>query len=188
MKMNKKKILISLSLICILLLIGGTFAYFSTTGTANNAISSSNVKIEMNLTDGEGEDVTPAVTVLPGQSEDRVVTVTNIGSEPAWVRIKAGIDVDGDVSIFDSDGKIADPPVSVENLNTTDWTYQGGFFYYGKALEPGEFTEALFNSVTFGTAMESDYAEKELVLKLDASATQCANNGTSALDASGWPE
>ena len=70
MNMNKKKILISMSLICILLLIGGTFAYFSTTGTANNAISSSNVKIEMNLTDGEGEDVTPAVTVLPGQSED----------------------------------------------------------------------------------------------------------------------
>ena len=188
MKKNKKSILISLSLICILLIIGGTFAYFSTTGTARNAISSSNVKIRMNLTNGEGEDVTPSVTIMPGQSEDRVVTMTNIGSEPAWVRIKAGIDVEGTVSIFNEHGAVSEPAVELVDLNTDDWTYRDGYFYYSKALEPGDTTQELFHSVYFGTTIESDYAEKELVLKLDAAATQCANNGTSALDASGWPE
>ena len=73
-------------------------------------------------------------------------------------------------------------------LNTTDWTERDGYYYSAKALKPGEVTAPIFTAVTFGTAMGNEYQNATATVDVFAQAVQTANNGTTVLDAQGWPK
>lgn len=74
------------------------------------------------------------------------------------------------------------------DYNTTDWT-QGddGYFYYNKVLKPGEVTEPIFNNVAFSGTMDNMYRDAEVTVDVAAQAVQTANNGSTVMDAKGWP-
>ena len=63
-----------------------------------------------------------------------------------------------------------------------------GYFYYKKALKPTETTEPLFTTVTLKEELENEFMNAKFSLDLTAEAVQVANNGSTVLEANGWPE
>ena len=187
--MTRRKIL-SLCLVLILISIMGvgTLAFFTDEEKADNIITSGNIDIQLNEwtgeVDGEGnkihfEDVTG---VMPGVTVPKIVEIENVGNNEAYVRISAE-----KVVKLAQEGE-ADLDLITMDFDLENWTYQDGFYYYNKALQPGEATKPLFTGVTFDAAMGNMYQECEVKIEVNADATQVANNCTSALEAKGWPE
>ena len=58
---------------------------------------------------------------------------------------------------------------------------------YNKPLQPGERTPYLFTEVRFAAEMDARYGGAQVEVRVQAEATQAANNGQSALEAAGWP-
>lgn len=170
---------------------GGTLAYFSASGEAHNVITSGGVDIE--LREWADTDRTAAFEdvsgVMPGAEVAKAVEVANVGQGDAWVRVKVT------KSVEMQDGSAA-PDLDLIQLNFDEesWELRDGWWYC-KSPVPGmaEGTEAavtpyLFTSVIFsGEGMGNPYQNAEIAIDVQAQAVQVANNGDSALTASGWP-
>ena len=192
-RMTKKRI--AAAAVCCALMAGGTLAYFTAEERAHNVITSGGVDIELNeytIEDGtlvafpeDGID-----GVMPGMSVDKIVEVENTGASPAWVRIKVEETfVDGvgnvlpDVMTLDTPSGDDAPWVSKADEDGAVW------WYYVDQLAPGETTTPLFSKVMFHkTDMDNAYQNGKAIVDVSAQAVQIANNGASALEATGWPE
>ena len=187
--MKKKLIVCAFIAVCFSIIAYGTTAYFTYEDTATNVITMGNIKIELQelaIPDGGGEPIPfeDAINVLPGMDVSKIVQVKNIGGQAAWIRISA------DKSIHLAEGVNGDVDLSLIffDLNTAFWTEKDGFYYYNTILQPNEVTEPLFTKVIFSATMSNMYQNSKAVIDVTAQATQVANNGTSALEAAGWPE
>ncbi len=185
--MNKKLTALIISIICILVIVGGSVAYRVTSDTAKSRISASNVKIELVMleedADGNQKTVSGDTAFTPGETKSRIARVTNTGAQPAWVRVKAELVIDGETEMA-----MENPYTHLEGLDDgTNWTWEEGYWYYNRILEPGETTEALFTAVVFRPDSIDGTNGKDIDLKVDAEGTQSRHNGTSALEAKGWP-
>ena len=109
--MKKKILLISAIVLCIAILSGGTLAYFTTSDTARNVITSGGVEvkvIEQQLVDGELQDYpSEPIPVMPAATVSKIVSVQSIEA-PVWVRMNYT------VTVFDPNGEEMD--VSAEEL------------------------------------------------------------------------
>ena len=65
---------------------------------------------------------------------------------------------------------------------------QNGFYYYNAPLAAGETTVPFFTKVVFAKDMDNKYQNCTTTVRIDAAATQTANNGADALHAAGWPD
>ena len=121
--------------------------------------------------------------IMPGDVIDKIVSVTNDGANPIWVRIRL------DRSILLA-GEAADVDFNVLglDLNDEDWT-EGvdGWFYYNEVLAPGETTENLFTQVTFPTSLGNEFMNAEVEIDVLAQGVQSQNNGLTVQEATGWP-
>lgn len=77
------------------LVAGGTLAYFTDTKTADNTFTMGNVAITLDETNadpsattGSGRVTENSYIVYPGLTVDKDPTVTNVGSNDAWIRAK----------------------------------------------------------------------------------------------------
>ena len=178
----KRKLLILA--ICVAIVAAGTLAYFTAEDTAHNVITSGGVDIELKEWADEAkqtsfEDVTG---IMPGVTVTKIAEIKNTGASEAWVRVLITKDIQ-----LAGDGEV-DPDLIKLGLNTTDWTLgTDGYYYYNKALKPGETTVPILSSVTFEPTMGNEYQNAAATVDISAQAVQTANNGTSALTASGWP-
>ena len=94
-----------------------------------------------NETGTEEEFPTPTPTA-PGETIVKKVRVQNRGAVPCYIRISLAV----------SEGS-----VSLEGLNTTEWTNgKDGYYYYRNVVEPGGSTEDLFAGVRIGGNPEAD--------------------------------
>ena len=120
---------------------------------------------------------------MPETTVTKIVEIKNTGVSDAWVRVMV------DKKIVLPTGSVT-PDASLVELacNTADWTEKDGYYYYNKPLKSGECTEPLFTQVIFGKELGNEYMNATVVIKVHAQTVQCKNNGTSALDAMGWPE
>lgn len=185
--MKKKLCVIALLVICLATAAYGTSAYFTHEQTATNVITSGSIKVELQEWSDTGNGLVPFENVegvLPGTEVSKIVQVKNIGGQAAWIRVSA------DKAIHLAEGVNGDVDLSLisYDLNTDFWTEKDGFYYYNTILQPNEVTEPLFTKVIFSATMSNIYQNSKAVIEVDAQATQVANNGTSALDAVGWPE
>lgn len=181
----KRKIgLIATIVCCIAILTAGTLAYFNAEETAVNVITTGNLSMKLHE---EAEDGKPFPSegvfgVMPDTDVAKKAYVENTGSVDMYVRIAIEKEIQGE----------ADRELGFENitldLNATDWTEQGGYYYYNRALKPGEKTEPLFTMVRFDKEMGNEYMNARLTIKVNAQAVQSRNNTDSALTAAGWPE
>ena len=189
-KRSLKTKLLALSVVLILaaLSVYGTLAYFTAQGTARNAVTTGDIKIalEERMLTPDGEKTVPfenQLGVMPGSDVSKIVTVSNTGGQPAWVRVSLdkaielarGVEGEADLSLVTCD------------LNTESWTEKDGYYYYNAALEPGQTTEPLFTAVTFDPLMGNEYQNASAHVKVIAYAVQSANNGDSPQAAKGWP-
>ena len=179
--MKKKILTLSLLFIFVSLFAGGTLAYFTATETARNSITAGNISIDLIEKDAEGKPFEDVLGVLPGDEVVKEVTVKNTGSNPCWVR--AGVDRKINLT---GEGT-ADLSLLEIDFNTNEWGEADGFFYYSKLLQPGETTVPLFTKVRFRDDMSNIYMGCTAEVKVDAQAVQAANNGSTVLEANGWP-
>ena len=157
--MKRKLLILSVLAICIATLAAGTLAYFTSEGKAHNVMTG----------------------VMPGMTVTKIAEIKNTGASDAWVRVKVekNIKLQGEGT--------PDTGLVELTLNTTDWTEKDGYFYYTKALKPGEVTAPIFTAVTFKADMGNEYQNATATVDVSAQAVQTANNGDAVMDANGWP-
>lgn len=168
---NKKMLLGSSILLVVLLVIGGTMAWFTAqTEPITNNFKAGTLKIEL-IDNFEG-----APKVNPGDCYEKEVYVKNTGSKRALVRvaIEEEFDLEGlnlDVVEYDlGEGWIED---------------EDGYIYYEQVLESGGETTPLFanNQVCFdGAKMGNAYQGASYDLTVEADAVQATNGAPTALE------
>lgn len=189
----KKKILLAAAIvICLTIAVSGTLAYFTFESTAHNVITTGGVSIEVvEKTKGEGETEVDfpkeGITgVMPGTEVSKIVSVKNTGNSEAWVRVKV------DATIKSAKDK--ELPLDLENGDPVmdftigdGWGEKDGYYYYNKPVRAGESTSILFDTVKFAPEMGNEYQNCRANIVISAQAVQTANNGTTVMDAQGWP-
>lgn len=190
MKRNKRIIAVLAITSILAVMVFQTLAFFTAEDTALNRVTMGNVALILNddTINPETEELEPFPVegfdlVMPGDVIDKIVSVTNDGDNPIWVRIRL------DRSILLA-GEAADVDFNVLglNLNDEDWT-EGvdGWFYYNEVLAPGETTENLFTQVTFPTTLGNAFMNAEVEIDVLAQGVQSQNNGLTVQEATGWP-
>lgn len=145
--MNKRKILTMALAICMIaiLAVGGSLAYLTDTDNKTNVFTVGNVQIEQYEKDREGNNFVDNQKLLPivndGKDEngyhtgenyiDKIVTVENTGTEPAYLRTYIGIPAvlddgpttfDANENILHWNGASANDTFGLANLNMdNDW-------------------------------------------------------------------
>ena len=181
--MKRKLLILSVLAICIATLTTGTLAFFTSEGRAHNVITTGGVEIAVQEWADENKQ-TPFEDlegIMPGMTVTKIAEIKNTGASDAWVRVK----VEKNIKL---QGEGAPDTGLVElTLNTTDWTEKDGYYYYTKALKPGEVTAPIFTAVTFKPDMGNEYQNATATVDVFAQAVQTANNGATVMDAQGWP-
>ena len=147
---HKKKLLIAGG-IFLLLIVGVTIAYFSTSDTFNNLFDAAEY----------GADATEVFTSptdwMPGDTTPKTLTVTNSGDVCENVRVSYTEEwesKDGSTLSNVQDGNKA---ALINRMNEDDWVQSGNYYYYINNLMPNQTTSSFMNSVTFNPEIENDY-------------------------------
>ena len=183
---KKRVALIAAIVCCIAMVAAGSLAYFNAQETAKNVITTGALKMALHdeTTDGKPFPEDGISGVVPATTVDKKVYVENVGNVDMYVRIAL------DKVITPAKGTQAELDFSniTLDIDSSKWTEKDGYYYYNRALKPGEKTEPLFTKVSFGAELGNDYMDAKVVIDVDAQAVQSKNNTDSALDAKGWPK
>ena len=190
--MKRRKAVLTAALALLVALVAfGTVAHFTGEAHVTNVITTGNIAITLNDTlDGRDAEEVDGVWlatisgVMPGKEVEKIVSVTNTGSGDAWVRI--GLEK----AINLAEGKAGEVDTNLISIQFEDSKWiagEDGYYYYNEPLKPGITTDELFKSVIFSPDMGNLYQGSTATIKVEAQAVQVKNNGTTALDAAGWP-
>lgn len=189
-----KRKIFSLALVIGLLAIavGSTAAYFTTSETAHNVITTHKVNIDIQETtivadeNGKIEEVPFGSVsfehVMPTATVSKIVKVQMPkDSATAWVRVK----IEKNVTLADNTAGNTDYIL----LDIEDGWEQGedGWYYYEKPLKAEGITEPIFEKVQFSHAMGNNHQNAKANIVITAQAVQTANNGSTVMEAAGWP-
>ena len=190
--MKKKILYIAAIVICLSLITGGTYAYFTTSDTARNVITSGGVGIqivEQQMVNGTAQPYpNQPIPVLPATEVSKIVSVQSL-EQIAWIRANYT------VTVYDAEGEEMDIPdeelkraIIIKN-SSTNWTEKDGWWYYDTAIGSNGLTAPLIEEVEFsGPDMDNKYQLCTMIIEVNAEAVQKANNGTTVWEALGWPE
>lgn len=189
----RKKVLLGCTLLLLVAMIaGGTAAYLNQGEKTTNVITMGKVSIQLNDKTKVGDEMrefpTEGITIMPGVSLEKQVTVTNVDAK-AWIRVKAEIAIDGNGIEMQNTLPNGDP-VCILDLDSPKWVDgHDGYYYYTEAVENGNTTDNLFKAVTFSPQINNDYQNCKVNIKLNAEAVQFKNNeaGGDVSKVAGWP-
>ena len=182
MKAKSRLLLIALAAILLTALTQPTLAYYTATGVATNVVTSGGIELKIHEKTADGSDF-PAegVYVIPGDIVSKQVTVENVCNHPFFLRVSL-------VSSATNQALTPDECLKMD-IDTQNWTYRDGYYYYNTILRPGETTPALFTQVEIvGSKVNQTHIGSTLHLAVNAYAVQCENNPAEhPWDALGWP-
>ncbi len=191
--MKKKLLSLSVIAICFAILASGTFAYFSAEDTAHNVITTNGIGINIiEKTESDGGVLTDfpeggILGVMPGSTVSKIVSVENNGGAEAWIRVQVKQSMKSatgqDLPLV-LKGAV---PVMTFAVDSEKWTYQDGWYYYKDTVAADAATEVLFEEIYFASEMGNEYQNCTANIEILAQAVQTANNGSTVLDAQGWP-
>ena len=187
--MKRKLLLLSVMVICIAIAAAGTLAFFNGDATAHNVITTGKVGITVNeyskyAPDKRVKYENEQTGIMPGTTVDKIVVVSGEdGTADAWVRVKFT------KSIQLADGKQGKVDLGLIKLNTgANWIDgEDSWFYYNAPVKANQEAAPALLSVQFDATMGNTYQGATATVDVLAQAVQCANNGETALTASGWP-
>ena len=187
----KKQKIFALSIIAIMLalVVGGSSAFFATSGVAHNVITTGGVAIELiEDTDVIGEDGRPVPFVniegaTPGQRISKMPRIKNVDDGEVYVRMRVSSYVE-----FMNGGvnKVAFANAFSPDISRS-WSYRDGYYYYMYPLAKGETTRALFTTVTIPKTLTDEDQGAKYTIRIHGEAVQTANNGATVFEAQGWP-
>ena len=187
----KKRIMIIflLTIIIVLISIASIVAFISRSTIAKNIITFGNLKMQLIETtlDENNQEVEVDnnenlnITNMPNLS--RIVKVKNLGNHDFYARVSLKI------IGKDSNNQEIDVTKYVSyNLNTEDWIYKDGWYYYKKIVKQNEYTSSLITEINFDVnSITSKLSDGTIKLDIDAEAVQAENNAENVLDVLGWP-
>jgi len=109
------------------------------------------------------------------------VTAENTGDHPMYLRLS--------VSKYVQDSTLPAGDCLNLDIDSVNWQYKDGYYYYLKALAPGETSTPLFTQVEIdGENVDNQYLGKTLMLDVCAYGVQSENNAEDVMSAVGWPE
>jgi len=182
MRAKSKLLIIALAAILATVLTQPSLANDTTIGKATNVVTSGNIQLQIHEKTADGSDF-PAegIYIIPGDIVSKQVSVENICGHPFYLRVKL---VSGSTNAS----------LSVEDclkmdIDTRNWTYLDGFYYFNRILQPGELTPPLFTQVEIvGSKVDRTHIGSTLSLTVNAYALQSENNPAEfPWNASGWP-
>ena len=182
MKAISRLLLIALAAILLTVLTQSSLAYYTTVGTATNVVTSGGVQLQIHEKTADGSDFPKeGVYIIPGDIVSKKVFVENVCAHPFYLRVEL-------VSSTTNDALTPDDCLKMD-IDTQNWTYVDGFYYYNRILLPGEVTEDLFTQVEIvGSKVDNSHIGSTLSLTVNAYAVQSENNPAEhPWDASGWP-
>lgn len=152
----------ALVIMCVMLLgIGTTLAYYTSSQTAVNKLKTADSGLEL------VEKFKPDSSFLPGESVEKVVSFKNSKDTQLLLRVKAewkGF-ADTDFRIVTDLQTKTELRDDLLTLNWADdiadnWTLIGGYYYYNKILEAEESTAPIFEKISF--YIEDENGEKQV--------------------------
>ena len=191
MKKKKKKafkavfdrstvIVLLICIIAMLLLGTGVLADRVIKGRTDNVVSSGVIKTKLINVMADGSEMPEEIySLLPGQVIDNVVSAKNTGEYPEYVRIKLS------PVINDRDGTEMSAEDIHFEINSADWTYKDGYYYYNNELKAFKDSTPLYEKIKVGTNIGNEYRYATLTVLIELDAVQVANNKT-PLEAEGW--
>ena len=182
MKAKSRLLLIAIAAILATVLTQPSLAFYTVAGTATNVVTSGGIEMIIHEKTADGSDF-PAegVFVIPGDIVSKQVSVENVCDHPFYLRVKL-------VSGTTNEALVPKDCLELD-IDTGNWTYRDGYYYYNKILQPGKTAPALFTQVKIvGGKVNQSHVGSNLSLTVNAYAVQSENNPAKyPWDASGWP-
>lgn len=182
MKAKSRLLLIAFVAIFLTILTQPTLAYYTTIGKATNVVTSGGIRLQIHEKTADGSEFPKeGVYVIPGDIVSKQVTVENVCNHPFFLRVKL-------VSGTTNEALTPDDCLKLD-IDTVNWTYKDGYYYYNQILQPDETTPALFTQVEIvGSQVDQTHIGSTLRLTVNAYAVQSENNSAEhPWEASGWP-
>ena len=182
MKAKARLLLIAMAAILVTVLTQPTLAFYTTIGKATNVVTSGDIQLKIHEKTADGSDFPiEGVYIIPGDIVSKQVSVENVCGHPFYLRVKL-------VSGTNNQSLSAEDCLKMD-IDTENWTYLDGFYYYNQVLEPGQTTPVLFSQVEIvGSKVDRSHIGSMLSLTVNAYAVQSENNPAAhPWDASGWP-
>lgn len=188
--MNKKYIMIFILLIFIIIFsIFSTVAFITMKIDAKNIITFGSLKMELiettlnqdnTETKIENDDIIDITNI---SDLSRIIKVKNIGKHDFFTRVSLNlIGIDKDNVEFSATKYIN------YDVNSTEWIYKDGWYYYNKIVTRDEITTGLLTNIKFDVnSITSDYPNGKFKLDIKAETVQAENNSKDVLEAMGWP-
>ena len=189
-KQKSVLLLIIVIIAAILLWLPGTLASFLTSTQAENYINFGGVNLKIIQTSlneqGEEEECNSkqAVDIAAQAVQSRIIRVKNTGSHALYVRVQPKFNGK------DSQGNPFNIMEFTEyEINTADWVYKDGWYYYIHILEPNETSELLLEELVFNVnEITSRYAGSTFDIDFYAQGVQSEHQETTnVLEVAGWP-
>lgn len=173
---KKVSVIVTAAALVALIVVGSTLAFFTSQGNVDNVVTMGNVKIS--LTEPNYKD---SGIVVPGQTIVKDPTVTNTGSNTAYIRCKIDITgLDGSNEDITMTRKtqllrgivFGDPN---DGGSAAKWVPAGdGYFYYQEKLASNE-SVVFFSSVKIPESWDNDLADRKFHINVTAEAIQADN-------------
>ena len=182
MKAKSRLLMIALAAILLTVLIQPTLAYYTTIGKATNVVTSGEISMQIHEKTADGSDFPDeGVYIIPGDIVSKQVSVENICSQPFYLRVQL-------VSSSTNEELDMEGCLDVD-IDTKNWTYVDGFYYYNSILQPGQTTPPLFTEVEIvGSKVDQSHVGSALCLTVNGYAVQSKNNYADfPWEAAGWP-
>ena len=182
MKAKARLLLIAMAAILMTVLTQPTLAYYTTIGKATNVVTSGDIELKIHERTADGSAF-PAegIYIIPGDIVSKQVSVESICGHPFWLRVKL---------VSGTDSKDLDPDECMKlNIDTVNWTFKDGYYYFNRILQPGETTKPLFTEVEIvGSKVDQRSIGSTLSLTVSAYAVQSEHNPADhPWEATGWP-
>ena len=182
MKARSRLLLIAVAAILLTVLTQPSLAYYTAVGTATNVVTSGSIQLQIHEKTADGSAFPEqGVYIIPGDIVSKQVSVENICEHPFYLRVKL-------VRGADNQALSAEDCLKMD-IDTANWTYLDGYYYFNRILQPGEDTPALFTQVEIvGSKVDQSHIGSMLSLTVRAYAVQSENNPAEhPWDAAGWP-
>ncbi len=182
MKEKRRLLLVALAAVFAMVFTQPTLAYYTTVGKTTNVVTSGGISLRIHEKTANGEAFPETgVYIIPGDIVSKQVTVENICDHPFYLRVEL---VKGA-----SHASLSPEECLKLDIDTRNWTYWEGFYYYNHILYPGSTTQALFSQVEIvGSKVDQTHIGQTLQLTVNAYAVQSENNpAEQPWQAAGWP-